>query len=333
MAGERMRAQPPFAPAGSARARDVLVDQAPLRRPAAVTIMAVLHFLGAAGALIVGLLLMTGGAFAREAGGPFIVVFGVVVAGIGALQLACGMGLWGLKSYGRMLQIVFAAIGLIGFPIGTIIGVVVLVYLNKPGVKLLFSERPPSDFTPAERMQISTDGQSTAVLVTIVLALVAVPAFVGIVSAIAIPGLLRARQSGNEASAIGALRAVNSAEVTFAVSCGQNGYAQSLEDLGRAPTSGGGAFISPDLSIDGVEKSGYVITVRADAGATTVAPAAATCNGSRQAAMSAYFAEAHPATPGVTGARSFATDTRGTIYYRTDGRAIEPGMAGARVLE
>jgi prepilin-type N-terminal cleavage/methylation domain-containing protein len=42
--------------------------------------------------------------------------------------------------------------------------------------------------------------------------LLIVVAIIGIIAAIAIPGLLRARQSGNEASAIGSLRAISSAE-------------------------------------------------------------------------------------------------------------------------
>ena len=39
--------------------------------------------------------------------------------------------------------------------------------------------------------------------------LLIVVAIIGIIAAIAVPGLLRARMSGNEASAIGSLRAIN----------------------------------------------------------------------------------------------------------------------------
>ena len=59
--------------------------------------------------------------------------------------------------------------------------------------------------------------------------LLIVVAIIGIIAAIAIPGLLRARMSGNEASAIGSVRAVNSGEATFAASCGGGGYAQTLD--------------------------------------------------------------------------------------------------------
>ena len=61
--------------------------------------------------------------------------------------------------------------------------------------------------------------------------LLIVVAIIGIIAAIAVPGLLRARMSGNEASAIGSLRAINSAESTYSSSCGGNGYAPTLADL------------------------------------------------------------------------------------------------------
>ena len=64
--------------------------------------------------------------------------------------------------------------------------------------------------------------------------LLIVVAIIGIIAAIAVPGLLRARMSGNEASAIGSLRAINSAESTYASSCAQGNYATTLAALGTA---------------------------------------------------------------------------------------------------
>jgi prepilin-type N-terminal cleavage/methylation domain-containing protein len=76
--------------------------------------------------------------------------------------------------------------------------------------------------------------------------LLIVVAIIGIIAAIAVPGLLRARMSGNEASAIGSLRAINSAQSTYSSSCGGNGYAQTLADLYAAPAGSTAGFISPD---------------------------------------------------------------------------------------
>jgi len=45
--------------------------------------------------------------------------------------------------------------------------------------------------------------------------LLIVVAIIGIIAAIAVPGLLRARMSGNEASAIGSMRAINSSQSTL----------------------------------------------------------------------------------------------------------------------
>jgi len=162
--------------------------------------------------------------------------------------------------------------------------------------------------------------------------LLIVVAIIGIIAAIAVPGLLRARMSGNEASAIGSLRAINSAQSTYSSSCGGNGYAPTLTVLNTPPATGRQAFISPDLSSNGVVKSGYFVNVAADTSAATVTAASQTCNAAA-ASISSYFAEAHPVTIGSTGQRSFATDTRGTIYFLNTGATIAAGMSGASVLQ
>jgi type IV pilus assembly protein PilA len=163
--------------------------------------------------------------------------------------------------------------------------------------------------------------------------LLIVVAIIGIIAAIAVPGLLRARMAGNEASAIGSLRSINSAESTYSSSCGGNGYAQTLADLLKPPAGSNAGFISPDLSVNGVTKSGYIVNLAPDTGAVTVTVAAATCNVAGADAISGYFAEAHPVTIGSTGQRSFGTDTRGTIYFLNTGATIAAGMAGASVLQ
>src|SRR5262245_51440163 len=163
--------------------------------------------------------------------------------------------------------------------------------------------------------------------------LLIVVAIIGIIAAIAVPGLLRARMSGNEASAIGSLRAINSAESTYSSSCGGNGYAQSLEDLAKAPAGSTQGFISPDLSTNGVNKSGYQVNVMSDLSAVEITPASSTCNAAAAPAVSSYFAEAHPLTVGATGQRSFGTDSRGTIYFLYTGVALTAGMPGAQVLQ
>jgi prepilin-type N-terminal cleavage/methylation domain-containing protein len=161
--------------------------------------------------------------------------------------------------------------------------------------------------------------------------LLIVVAIIGIIAAIAVPGLLRARMSGNEASAIGSLRAINSAESTYSSSCGANGYAETLEDLIKAPGTSTQGFISPDLNANGVTKSGYVVNVSQDNSAVEIADDTKTCNGTHS--WSAYFAEAHPVTIGSTGQRSFGTDARGTIYYDINGATLTPGLSGASVLQ
>ena len=160
--------------------------------------------------------------------------------------------------------------------------------------------------------------------------LLIVVAIIGIIAAIAVPGLLRARQSGNEASAIGSVRAINSAEATYAASCGGGGYAITVAALAKAPTSGV-AFISPDLA--GGTKSGYKVVVADGPAGATVLAAASTCNGAATASSTQYYAHVEPSTPGTTGQRSFASNETGTIYQKNDGSAIANDMSDGTILQ
>src|SRR5499427_1910609 len=136
--------------------------------------------------------------------------------------------------------------------------------------------------------------------------LLIVVAIIGIIAAIAVPGLLRARISGNEASAIGSLRAVSSAQSTFAASCANGMYAQTLDILGSGP-SGGSAFISPDLGSSAtVTKSGYTVSMTGSSVTGTA------CNAAT-ALASGYHAWADPVSI-ATGTRYFFTNTTGTIW-------------------
>ena len=157
--------------------------------------------------------------------------------------------------------------------------------------------------------------------------LLIVVAIIGIIAAIAVPGLLRARQSGNEASAIGSVRSINSAQATFAASCGGGGYAASLAAL-VAPPPMGVPFISPDLATANVApgKSGYLVN-NINAGVQVLA-AGNTCNGTANSNTD-YTATATPITVGTTGQRSFGSDATGTIYQDTAGALfVAPLAAG-----
>jgi hypothetical protein len=148
--------------------------------------------------------------------------------------------------------------------------------------------------------------------------------FLGIVAAIAIPGMLHARMAGNEASAIAALRAIASAQAVYSASCAGGLYARSLPVLGKGPTDGrGGPFVSPDLaSAERVQRSGYIYRIEASVFANdgpAVGLVAPPCNGvDAQAVSKSYVARAEPVGP-ATGRRFFATNESGTVY-----QSIEP---------
>jgi prepilin-type N-terminal cleavage/methylation domain-containing protein len=134
-------------------------------------------------------------------------------------------------------------------------------------------------------------------------------AVIGVIAAVATPALLRAKMSGNEASAIASVRAVETGQQAFAVTCGDGGYADSLAGLAVPPGSGiGEAYISPDLADDPALKSGYLFTLMPG----NPIPSAVVCNGTTVA--DSYALVADPEAPGATGIRYFFSNAGSNIW-------------------
>ncbi len=145
--------------------------------------------------------------------------------------------------------------------------------------------------------------------------LLIVVAIIGIIAAIAVPGLLRARMAGNEASAIGSLRAVNSSQLTYSTTCAQ-GYAATMIELASPPASGGQAFISPDLGVaNPITKSGYLLNYAPGA---VVAGALGSCTVAANGGpvpVAGYSMTADPVSYNSSGSRNFGTSEQQTIYF------------------
>jgi prepilin-type N-terminal cleavage/methylation domain-containing protein len=140
--------------------------------------------------------------------------------------------------------------------------------------------------------------------------LLIVVAIISIIAAIAVPGLLRSRMTGNETSAITSLRAINLAQVQYSTACGNGGYATSLTVLYAPPGGAGDGYISADLGLSATPiKAGYNFAMVPGANAGT---AQTDCNGT--ATTTAYYATATPMNYGTTGGRSFATNGSLTVW-------------------
>jgi prepilin-type N-terminal cleavage/methylation domain-containing protein len=160
--------------------------------------------------------------------------------------------------------------------------------------------------------------------------LLIVVAVIGIVAAIALPGLTRAKIAGNEASAIGAVRAIMNGQAGYSAGCGQGGYATGLAILGAPCGAGSYGFISPDLNPAtpgvtaigaGVLKSGYDLQL---AGNGVVAATDWTGN----ATNNDYLVTAVPVQVGTSGQRGFNARSRGHIFADPAG-----GLAGTIPLQ
>ncbi len=126
-----------------------------------------------------------------------------------------------------------------------------------------------------------------------------------IISAIAIPNLLKSRMAANESSAVGSERTLNTAEVTYDAACPDTGFSASIVELNTGAVCAGGTGIIDDVLATGI-KSGY-----------TFAYVAVATNGIN----TNYTTSATPLNTGVTGQRGFFSDESGVIRYTLDGSA------------
>jgi type IV pilus assembly protein PilA len=153
--------------------------------------------------------------------------------------------------------------------------------------------------------------------------LLIVVAIIGIIAAIAVPGLLRARMSGNEASAIGSMRAVSSANSAYSAAAGNGGYAIALATLATTCGGVGQGFLPPDMTgAATVLKSGYDVTL-APSGAGVAGPD--DCNG--LATEMDYLGTSSPAQAGQTGNRFFGVTAAGTVFQNATGAPTYADMA------
>ena len=118
-----------------------------MKKPDLLILVAIWQFLSAF-FLLIGLAAIAVFAFPEALGfrwGPADVgaIFGLSIAifvllCLIGLSLAGGIGILKAKNWGRIISIINAILGLLNIPIGTAIGILVLIYLMKPEVREYF---------------------------------------------------------------------------------------------------------------------------------------------------------------------------------------------------
>ena len=147
--------------------------------------------------------------------------------------------------------------------------------------------------------------------------LLIVVAIIGIIAAIAIPSLLRARVSANESATIGDIRTVISGEAAYqSANGGWYDVISCLNDpsTGCIPNYPTNAPTFLDSNIAALaSKSGYDRSF-----ATGPVPGGLITTISSPTSMSQYGYLATPVTSGQTGVRAFAGDSSGVLCFTAD---------------
>jgi hypothetical protein len=128
--------------------------------------------------------------------------------------------------------------------------------------------------------------------------------------------------AANEASAVGSLRTINTAEVTYSSTYPQIGFAKDLATLGGASatcatsSTSTAACLLDDVLAQGT-KSGYTFAAAAD---TTSTPSIQ------------YIASGIPVKAGQTGQRGFCTDQSGVIRFEGTGATAQTTVTACQAL-
>jgi len=149
--------------------------------------------------------------------------------------------------------------------------------------------------------------------------LLIVVAIIGIIAAIAIPSLLRARVSANEAATIGDIRTVISAQAAYQSANG--GWYESAFSCLNGPSNNcipnypanSPTFLDSQIA-SLAAKSGYS---RSFTGG--LAPTGINTNISSGTSTTSYVYFATPTSQGQTGVRGFAGDSSGILCFSTNG--------------
>lgn len=127
--------------------------------------------------------------------------------------------------------------------------------------------------------------------------LLIVVSVIGIIAAIAIPSVLRARMTANGASAAGALKTIAAAQTAYFNNTTKHTFASTLTELGPGSSVLGQNYL-PNSVADGL-KDGYIFELGAGAQTGGI--------------YYAWSAEAHPYLYKRTGVRSFYIDETGIL--------------------
>jgi type IV pilus assembly protein PilA len=150
--------------------------------------------------------------------------------------------------------------------------------------------------------------------------------FIPLIAAIAIPNLLRARVSANEAAAAATVRSINTAQITYSTQYPDHGYAPDLATLGPGPsgscstgTAQSGCLLNNIVGASRCTagqwcaKTGYKFTVSA------VCDSAGVCSN--------YVVTATPQVSGSTGRKSFCSTSDSVIRTSDRGTLDAPATA------
>jgi len=191
------------------------------------------------------------------------------------------------------------AAGIAAYFVAPFIGAIIAVVLGHMGLNEIKKSAG----------RLKGEGMAIAGMILGYIQIATFPIFILIIAAIAIPNIIKSKMAANEASAIGSLRTLTTAEIEYAGACPKIGYAYALAELGPDGTACHEGSNAIDTALAKGVKNGYRFT-----------PHISSFTGNPP--ESGFGWNADPLSPG-TGIRHFFVDQTGVIRANSPGQADE----------
>lgn len=154
------------------------IRQEHIKRETSIRSIGLLYYIGGVFMVLAGIGLSVVAFTAPAAAGSpeamLLFILGPVYLGLGALSVATARGLRKLRTWARLVSIVLSAIGLLGFPIGTLINGYILYLLLSAQGKRVFEDDYPAIIAATPHIKYRTSIVTWIALGVLILVFVAI---------------------------------------------------------------------------------------------------------------------------------------------------------------
>ncbi|MDI1315312.1 hypothetical protein [Prosthecobacter sp.] len=154
--------------------RDELIREEHINTEATIKSVGILYYLGAFALILYGVLMIITGIRTGRDSLLVSIIIGVVLLAVGTGQGIVAYGLRRLQSWARIPTIILSSIGLLGFPIGTLINIYILIKVSGQQGKFIMTPEYQQIIAATPHVKRKTSIVVWVILIVLLLVLIGI---------------------------------------------------------------------------------------------------------------------------------------------------------------